>query len=112
MGSSPFVFDSVATPIVAATGAVGSVPTSGTNGFKTGLDTVRTFLTYTGTVSGTLRLYVRDKAGAWYRADSYAMTGVNEVVDWLVGDGSEFTFVVESIAGGGTVAVSAIVGQQ
>ena len=115
--AATLVYDSVATPIVAATSTATSVPTSGTDGFKTGLDIVRTFFDYTGTVTAcVVRLYVRAKDGGWYRgassADGDALTGVDEVRDWMVGDGTEFTFVVESIAGGGTVAISAIVGQQ
>jgi hypothetical protein len=115
--AAPQVYDSVATTIIAATSTAGTAPTSGTDGFKTGLDTVRTFFDYTGTVTAcVVRLYIRDRAGAWYRAasttDGDPLTGTDEVRDWLVGDGTEFTFVVESISGGGTVAVSAIVGQQ
>jgi hypothetical protein len=68
---------------------------------------LRTYIDYTNTVSGTLRIYFRKGSGAWFRGDSYAMTGTDEVVDWAVGEGKEFTFIVESIAGGGSLSLYA-----
>jgi hypothetical protein len=110
--ATTFSIGNPAATIIVATSTAGSPPTSGTDGLTTNINTpvVRTFLDYTGTVSsGTLRLYTRN-GSAWFRGDTYAMTGTDEAVDWAVGAGTEFTFVVEAItqSGGGTVAVSAV----
>lgn len=101
---------STATTVIAATSTTTAAPTGASDGYTSAADGggIRTTLDYTGTVtSGTLRIYVK-VGGAWFRGDSYAMTGTDEVVDWSVGEGAEVAFAVEAISGGGTVAVSAV----
>lgn len=105
-----------ASVIVAATSSAGSAPAADYIGFTSNLDGggIRVFFDYTGTVTAcVVRLYTRALDGTvWFRgastADGDALTGTDESQDWDVGEQTEFTFVVESIAGGGTVAVSAM----
>lgn len=105
--------------VVAAASSAGSAPTTETDGYISTVNggRVTTFLDYTGTVTAAnVRLYVREPGGtAWRRGAStddlepLSPTGGDEARDWLVGEGREFTFVLESISqtGGGTVAVRA-----
>jgi len=107
------------TTIVAATSAAGSVPTNATDGYTNESDggLVTTYLDYTGAVTAAVvRLYVREAGGTeWRRGASTSdlsplapATG-DEARDWEIGEGREFTFVLESITqtGGGTVSLRA-----
>lgn len=107
---------------VIATGfATTAAPTLSTDGFLCGSDggIVRTLVTYAGSVTAVvLRLWVRNRAtGVWYRGASSTDTGAmtpasgNDARDWMIGEGAEFTFQIESIApgtSGNTVAVDVI----
>lgn len=105
--------------VVAARSTAGSAPDESTDGFRAASDggRVRLFFDYTGTVSAcNVRLYTREPGGtAWYRGVSANESGFplggssagDESRDLDVGENVEFTVVVESISGGGTVAVKA-----
>lgn len=109
--------------VVAATFATGTAPTGSTNGSRINAKgyggRVRTLFDYSGSVTAcNVRLYTREPGGtAWYRGASTDDSGYplapasgDESRDWDIGEGVEFTFVVESIApgtSGSTVAIKA-----
>lgn len=100
------------TTVIESTDEATAAPTTEEGYICVNCNAVRTFLNYGGTVTScVIRMWVRDVAGAWYRAGStldgtvLAPAGGDEARDWLVGQGGAFTFQVESIAGGGTVVV-------
>ena len=69
----------------------------------------RTYVAYTGTVSAcTIRMWFYVD-GVWYQGastdDGSPLTGTNEARDWVVEPSTKVGFTVESVAGGGTVAV-------
>lgn len=105
--------------VITATATATSAPTGSTDGYVTPyqVDTVRTFVAYSGAVTAAvLRLWVRDQStGTWYRGASSTDVGAlapttdgEEARDWVIGQGVEFTFQLESITPSGgapTVAV-------
>lgn len=114
-----------ATAVIAASASAGSAPTGSTDGFRVDVrrgygGRVRTLIDYTGAVTAAnVRLYTREPGGtAWFRGISTDESGYplkpangDESRDWDVGEGVEFTFVLESIAPSGstpTVAVKAV----
>lgn len=112
-----------AVAVIAAAATAGSAPDANTDGFKIkgyNGNRVRTLIDYTGAVTAAVvRLYTREPGGtAWFRGVStsesgYPLTPANgdESRDWDVGEGVEFTFVLESISPSGstpTVAVKAV----
>lgn len=106
---------------VAATSAPTAAPTSGTDGFLTGLagtgfKTIRMSLDYAGTVtSAAVALWFRDPiSDGWFRGATTddldplrpgGASPVDESRDWEVGYGVEVYFQVTEIEGGGTIAV-------
>lgn len=111
-----------AVTVIAARATAGSAPTGATDGFVSGADggRVRTLIAYAGAVTAAnIRLYTREPGGtAWYRGVSTDESGYplrpqtdgTSSRDWDVGEGVEFTFVLESISPSGstpTVAVKA-----
>lgn len=108
--------------VIAARNTVSSAPTADTNGYRITAEnasgTIRALITKTGAItSARVRLYTREPGGtAWYRGSSTddvvpipAGEG-NVSYDFAVGEGVEFTFVLEAIAPSGstpTVAVKA-----
>lgn len=108
--------------IFAARATAGSAPTGSTDGFKCHADggRVRTLIDYTGAVTAAnVRLYTRQPGGtAWFRGIStnesgYPLTPASgdESRDWDIGEGVEFTFVLESISPSGstpTVGLKAV----
>jgi hypothetical protein len=116
----PVIDRSVAQITIAATAAPTPAPGGGTQGIQIGESVVvRTFLTYTGTVTGaTLKIWFRDRAtGVWYEGASTddldpltpgGAAPINEVRDWQVGGAQEVYFQLTAVTGGGTVEVRAL----
>ncbi len=108
------------TQVVPATSVgVGSAIPTGDGFVAPETGTVRTLIAYAGTVTAAnVRLWIRNSGtGVWHRAastdslDPLAPGGaapINEVRDWKIGRGVEFLFRVETVTGGGTVAVAVI----
>ena len=120
---APEIGTRTAVEVIAATSTTGTPPVDATDGyiFSSGnytanVPSVRTFIDYTGTVTSCeLRLYVRTLGSdAWYAAastedlDALTPAGGDEVRDWDIGANTECRWVVETIAGGGTVTVEAL----
>ena len=70
----------------------------------------RVYFDYTGTVTACNLLLWFHRNGTWYRAsstdDGAPLTGEDEARDFHVRTDASIGFTVESITGGGTVAVS------
>lgn len=104
----------------AATAATTAAPDANTVALDTGqFDRIRTFITYSGTVnSAALRLWIYNRINAtWHRGASTAdvnplapggASAVNESRDWFIGRHQTIYFQLEAVAGGGTVAVTAV----
>lgn len=110
----------VVSPVIAARSTASTAPTGATDGYLCGSDggQIRSLVTYAGAVTAAvIRLWVRNRtSGVWYRGASSTDIGAltpasgNDSRDWIIGEGAEFTFQLESISqtGGGTVAVDVV----
>lgn len=119
---STLIYNDAPATVVAASATAGSAPTGATDGYTTKAfgGRVRTLIDYTGAVTAAnVRLYTREPGGtAWFRGVStnesgYPLTPANgdESRDWDIGEGVEFTFVLESITPSGgapTVGLKAV----
>ena len=70
---------------------------------------IRTYLTYSGTVSACDVQMWSYVSGVWFEGPTVedALGLTNEFRDWLVYPGTKVGFTVAAISGGGTVAVRA-----
>jgi hypothetical protein len=102
--------------VIEATDAATAAPSSSTDGFITPqYNRVRLLFDYVGTVTAcNVQIWFRDRVlGDWYLGiatdDGDALVGspTSEARDFECGYNAELYFQVESIAGGGTVAVRA-----
>ncbi len=103
---------------LSATATPTAAPPTGSTPLRSGpYELVRTLISYTGTVNtAALRLWVHNReTGGWHRGASTdqldpltpgGASPINEVRDWKIGRGVEFSFQVEIVAGGGTVVVT------
>lgn len=110
------------TAVIAARTTASTAPTASDDGFICNADggVVRTLVKYAGAVTAAvIRLWVHDPTNdVWHRGASSTDAGAlvpftdgAESRDWVVGEGVEFTFQLESITPSGstpTVAVGAI----
>lgn len=91
--------------ITAATGAT-AAPTDGTNTIIPKNHVVTTFIKSTGTLTGTVQLWVWD-GGEWYAGDTYAYVGGNVAVEWFVPT-QECWFQFIGPSGTGTITVKVL----
>lgn len=109
-----------ATTLIAARTTASAAPTASDDGVICNSDggAIRTFVKYTGAVTAAvLRLWIHDPTNdVWFKGASTTDLGPlapttdgAEARDWVVGEGAEFFFQLESITPSGSTPTVAVV---